>query len=362
MKKTLLPLLSLMVVLGACEKQPEYILNKDAFCGQRLSELTCKNKFEFCETFDELFVCDNEKGKPLSGRVVELNADGKKTAEFFVKNGLAHGDYKKFRKDGSLKMYYIYKKGLRNGRYETYQKDSKLNYKSFYKNGLEQGKAYSYNKNGKLVGLIWYDRGDTIKYIAYRENGTVEAEMNTQDDKIVQIKYDTKGNLTHIDYYDKEGHLLGEENYKNNKLDGERKEYSPNRNSDGKHILLSEQHWKNGKLNGVIKDYRETDGVISEEYSFKDGMRYGVSIIYNDDGSVSSETNYKNGVPHGISRSFYKNGKISHESNYNNGVPVGILKGYDEQGNLDWESVYEDGELVSSYEYKDGKRVKIDIK
>ena len=140
MKKTL-PFLSLVVALGACEKQPEYVIGRDVLCGER-KVLDCEDKNMFCDHYVNIYACEGmfSKGvfsdnETVTGHVVKLDSNETKMAEFFVKNGVVVGDAKIFYQDGKLSEIGHYKNGKLHGLLKEFYPNGNLSSVSKYRNG-----------------------------------------------------------------------------------------------------------------------------------------------------------------------------------------------------------------------------------
>lgn len=356
MKKTL-PLLSLIVALGACEKRSEYILNQDVFCGER-KQLACENKDVFCDNYTETFVCEDANGKGITGRVVNFYSNGNKQAEFFVKNGVVNGDLVYFYQDGkTISEMGTFKNGRLHGMVKEFDENGKTVSVTKYRNG-EDIESTRY-ENGVLVGRV-YSADNVTRY--YNNNGRLTSEARTfvakkDDNKEVVKKYDENGSLIQVSYYilkemntvhqsDATGeqeyvkYKVGTEEYKDGKLDGMRIRYIPT--LDGKQVLYSEE-WKNGQLNGVVKRY-SVSGKLDEETTYENGIRNGINKVYFVDGSVRS-TPYLHGFKHGTVEQFYPSGQLNFQENYKHGIRDGVYRGYSETGEITIDVLYKDGQI-----------------
>lgn len=350
MKKTLLPLLSLMVVLGGCDKQPEYIAYQDAFCGHRQADFTCKDKMDFCEKRVDMFFCEDADGNPLTGHVTNFYLNGNKQFEVAVKNGLATGVFKSFYRDGKINEQAMFKDGVLDGVVKEYDKDGILQGMSYYKNGQEQGKNYLYHKNGNVSMVSEVVNGKQYSTLFY-ENGAKKQQNIYGTNTSVFKDYDENGNLVRIIYKNYDTKVIGEENYLNGKLNGIRKKYKID--DDGKDVMLLEETWQNGKLNGTKKVYNSNGGILSET-NYKDDMRHGVSKDYWANGVLASEVSFFYDELHGALKRFYINGQLRTEENYYHDENTGVSRNYDDQGHLISETIYEDGEPITELVYQDG--------
>ncbi len=336
MKKTL-PLLSLMIALGACDKEPEYILNQDVFCGYR-QELTCKDMKVFCKDKTEVFVCIDMDGNAVSGHVVGFYPDGVKQEDFSVKNGLAVGKHKSFWPNGNLSSQGNFRNGKLNGIVKDYRSDGNLNEVTEYKNGIS-GDSYALHENGKTAIKFKTKNGKWLNVKKYDEQGRLTEEHIYNDNKATYKYYDENGLLKKADYFDKG--LVGEESYVNGKLDGIRKSYY----DDKKTVVEYEESWKDGQLNGIKKHY-DKDGVLDHETNYDKGLRNGYDREYFSDGSLRYEQFFIYDASHGTRKSFRSPGKLLHEMTHKYGIPDGVERYYSEDGEITEERVYKDGKLI----------------
>lgn len=368
--KSTLPLLALMVVLGACKKQSEYILNKDAFCGTKtVLNQKCKDKSKFCDEFyDRITVCKDKDGNLLTGQIIELDKQGRKKLESPVKNGVLNGVAKEFYDNGNIKYSADYKNGFVHGAMKGFYSNGQLRDIQYQKNGNLYGIEAWYSKDGRLQHKTWNKNGRSVKSVTYNDKGTIIYEGFFDGDNRIHKEYDENGSLVKMRYHDKDYNLLGEEDYKNGKLDGIRKGYKVDDKANP--ILVSEEEWKDGELNGVVNKYRQTDGSLYLKSNYEKGMQNGEEISYGDTTDIIvGRTNYANGDEHGEQKRFYENGNLLWDGNYvdgkrqgdfhyynNSGQPERTLS-YNENGEIVSEKEYENGQLVSDTIYKEGEQV-----
>tara|TARA_R110000803_G_scaffold19243_1_gene50604 strand:+ start:280 stop:693 length:414 start_codon:yes stop_codon:yes gene_type:complete len=132
--------------------------------------------------------------------------------------------------------------------------------------------------------------------------------MNTQFEYITKRRYHDNGQLQ------------SEFNYKDDKLDGEKKLWYPS----GK--LASEFNFKDGERDGMCRSYYNT-GQIQWEAHYKDGKLDGVVYKWHlqyAGGRVicSEEINYKDGEKEGFHFMWDTDGKLTYEETYIHGYLV----------------------------------------
>jgi uncharacterized protein len=251
----------------------------------------------------------------------------------------------------------------------------------------------AYNADeGYLEGIGGYyikDRLGRIKYqgswILINENGALNAKVSLVNGKKNGINYFyndgfLEQQVPYInDSIDGTAYLyypsLKEENrtinlvldFKNNKIDGIRKEYNSNC------ILIEENQYKEGQLNGVSKTFYP-QGMIKGIYSNENGNEIGTSkefspnglllteyensspdvegkiIKYFSDGSIKLEGSIMNNHFYGTVKSYFPNGKLERVGSYNgNGSYDGFWTDYFSNGTISDEYSYENGILNGEY-------------
>jgi len=175
--------------------------------------------------------------------------------------------------------------------------------------GTNQKRYEGTFEHGKEVGVFkFYKEGNYNQPVATKE-------YNTKNDSILVTYYTnnevivSQGNMVNKKregtwrYYHKGGEkLMMIENYKNDKLHGNKKTYLP----DG--MLAQEENYKNGKLDGTEIVYLK-DKQILQYYTYKNGKLNGLTKIYDKSGNILSEGNYKEDEKDGIWK-FYDDGKV----------------------------------------------------
>lgn len=86
----------------------------------------------------------------------------------------------------------------------------------------------------------------------------------------------------------------------------------------------------------------------------------GVCYHVFSDGKLSGEQKYVNGVLEGLSRVWYHSGNLKIEEQYIAGYLHGMTREWFEDGNLEHESIFEFGVSISSKQWdKDGKVIQV---
>ncbi|RYE25762.1 MAG: toxin-antitoxin system YwqK family antitoxin [Sphingobacteriales bacterium] len=145
------------------------------------------------------------------------------------------------------------------------------------------------------------------------------------------------------------------ENYKNEKLEGPRKVFDPERAGR----MVETSYYSDGKKHGNYTKWYG-NGQVQETGAYVYDVRDGVSTWYNESGVKSVEYSYRDGKLDGNASTYYGNGKVSAYGRYTNNLQTGEWKEYAENGSLQADGMYKDGEKDGAWkEYdKEGKLVK----
>lgn len=112
--------------------------------------------------------------------------------------------------------------------------------------------------------------------------------------------------------YNREGLVIEESNYVNDKLHGKYIKKSP------KGVLLIEGEYYMDKKTGEWKEYQEErEGALKSITNYKDDKKHGKQILYYADGKTKlAEGNFENDLETGTWKYFYENGKLEKEGSY----------------------------------------------
>src|SRR5690606_25574111 len=171
----------------------------------------------------------------------------------------------------------------------------------------------------------------------YNENKILATEYYKNNDLSKTIKKDGY----HIEYRSNKGDLIGEGFIKNNKEQGEWKDYYRNGNVERiinfkngeKHGSFKELYengmvrvlgkmW-NGRRSDTIKWFYESGKIKCLEITLLDTISkisHGISKHYNENGSLSKLINIKNEKKEGKCIIYYNNGRIKLKTDYLNDV------------------------------------------
>lgn len=236
----------------------------------------------------------------------------------------------------------------KNGLHKEYYNEGTIKSETNYENGKKSGKEIIYDKNGKILLERNYTENKLDGAVRHYENGNMVSEMNYE-------MGEKEGYW--VEYYGI--HEKTEGFYSNNKKNGTEKRYYDNK-------PLYEISYVNGKKEGQLKKW-SMNGVLLLLGTYKNDLKEGewteFSDIYGqklsfevysegkilssekyfEDGKLKEKTSYINGKADGIKLIYSPEGKIISESPYSEGKLNGIQKNY-----------YFTGELESTVPYKMG--------
>lgn len=138
----------------------------------------------------------------------------------------------------------------------------------------------------------------------------------------------TKGNKKVIKEFDQQGHLIGENNYTDNKLNGTQRRWSGNGN------LIEEAHYTDGLRDGRYSTWY-TNGKKKEEFNY--------AIVQLEKRKASAE--------HGKQTTWNANGKTAKIINYRYGEKWGTEEVWSDNGNKRWIVTYEAGKKTGPYTF-----------
>ncbi len=175
-------------------------------------------------------------------------------------------------------------------------------------NGLRQGnweKKYP-NGNIKYTGKF-KDNKPTGEFKRYYENKSLQSVMI----------YNKDGTSAKTTFYYKNGKVAAEGKYLGTKKDSLWKYYS----FYGEHLSNIESYNK-GLKNGISREFY-SDGSISQEKSWENGILDGPWRMWFPGNKPRLETQYKNGKINGLFKSFYPDGTLEISGSYQDDIRAG---------------------------------------
>lgn len=113
----------------------------------------------------------------------------------------------------------------------------------------------------------------------------------------------------------------------------------------------------NGVLHGQFKHYQ--NGKLHATCDYKNGIKNGVHMIYDNNMSMVSFTTYKHNLKNGLYQKSYDNGIIEYVGEYKNDLRNGQWVRFYENGTICGEIMYRFGKIIGIYKLwdKNGKVV-----
>jgi len=204
-----------------------------------------------------------------------------------------------------------------------------------YKEGLLHGKRFQWDKSGRLINEQKYEMGKKSGLQKkYFDDGRVQEEVTYLDGRINGQKLSWyKSGKQHIianyitdvldsTYNDFFETAWGEpdkpkriSNYKKGLKHGNEKIYNKNG------ILIEEKNYIEDKLDGIVSKYDKLGNLFSQT-PYKDNLREGTQILYYRNGNIKEENNFLSDWLDGTKKIYDENGKLITSENYRNGEKV----------------------------------------
>ena len=302
--------------------------------------------FEGLTEIDEIYYYN---GEVFTGKSIRKYANNKKAQEAHWKNGKLHGLKKEWWESGAIREKMNFIAGYRHGEFTRYYDNGSLKIKENYEKDILEGTFNGYYRNGKNEYEYNYTNGvkngmsttffdfsgkQTYANVGYIEqqvmfvDGVPHGELNSyyragNPRRIVTYNMGVlhgPSTLYHINA------LLAEEGfYKNGKKDSIRKVYD---NLLGN--LISQEFYKNGVKNGEWINYNQLGDTVTVN-NYKDGVLHGISKTY-EDRVINNIGEYVNGKKHGLWKTGQANNYKRREGSFNMGIEVGEWFYYDIDG------------------------------
>lgn len=257
------------------------------------------------------------------GEILKRNewyTDGIKELEIPYKDGVPHGDFKRWTGFGDVALLGRYKKGLKDGKWTSLFSDKKVEAYRYYEDdhpvGDWEGWHYNrerafeehYDDKGLAIGIWkkWYDNG------ALQQEGNCHAKWDPKRE-IVSAENDS---VMYLKRFSKDCHLLEEFTCRNGKLDGK---FSLYYESYGE--MVDTANCGTGRL--------RVQGGLGKGTTGKDSALIGTVTYYRADGTPMKQEHWdRNGKRDSVWRWFDENGIAVRECNLNeSGVVYGACEG-----------------------------------
>ena len=307
------------------------------------------------------------------GKWTFWHENGQKIFEGKFKDGYQFGKHINWHENGQKKSEYFYKE-IPEDKKDTfnekniYEGDSsgQIDISTYRQNFYLHGKRSDWDEDGQLTSELRYKNGHVwdgfwTKGICGKQDLGISQGKFKKGKKdgrwVVSInpeRFDEDGNIIYLDTFlnnplwvDEEDETYEdnffkyfskkETNYRNDKFHGKRNYWDSNGH------IKSEENYKNDLLDGIQTNYK--NGQIESELNYSKGVQQGKETWWHENGQIEIEENYKNGLLHGKCTEWDEKGQIESESNYKNDVRHGK--------NISW---HENGQKKSEVNYKNGKQ------
>lgn len=265
------------------------------------------------------------------GEILKRNewyTDGIKELEIPYKDGVPHGDFKRWTGFGDVALLGHYKKGLKDGKWTVLFSDKKVEAYLYYENdhpvgdwegwhfNRERSFEEHYNDDGLAVGIWkkWYDNG------ALQQEGNCHAKWDPKREIVsapagrakVKGKNAEDPDSSYLRRYTKDCHLLEEFTCKNGRLDGPFSLYyeSYGETIDSANcstgrirvqgVLGKGATGKDSALIGTVTYFRADGTPMKQEHWNKDGKRDSVWRWFDERGNLVRECDLRaSGVVYG---------------------------------------------------------------
>lgn len=191
-------------------------------------------------------------------------------------NGLEEGEWKNYWENGRIKNKSTFKAGKLDGDWISYTPDGLVSVKGAYKNGLKVGEWLLYYSNGRLKEKQHY------KIFTQKNLSEGITKMGFKED--ISNFHGSYEAYSHLDFQIKE---LGK--YKNGQKHGTWTNYYP-----GGVVPTIVAQYREGQLDGVFRQY-DRYGHLVYEINYKNGLKHGEFIAFNENGKIVSRKLFRYG-------------------------------------------------------------------
>ena len=346
----------------------------------QVDKLTDRKNGTYTQTYDgDVLTQGNYKdGKRVGHWVHNYSKDSPQSVGNYVR-GKKDGEWISYYRNGNVSSKIIYVNGGPGDTFTSYYEDKTIKTESvpglvthYYSNGKiseeihmkdgkQNGPAKRYYESGTLketrtmkdgrrdsIYLFYYENGTLWEHILYRHGGIWNVlAYNSSNGKPIDCCTIKDGQGT-MRFYDQDGKVSEESEYKNTMLNGPCKRY-------GKTGIKSAGSYADDNKTGVWK-YYDDEGKLKMERRYVDGLEDGAELDYDSDGSLSSTGMNRKGLSEGEWKSFDRDGKTNFIRNYVHDTLEGQAQ-YFKNGKMTEEGLFMHGERAGiwiSYD-KEGK-------
>lgn len=189
------------------------------------------------------------------------------------------------------------------------------------------------NEDGKETGTwVKFHGGGTVQFLTQYVDGLkhgLRLKVTEHGQIIAQELFERDSLHGFQRYYDAQGRLERELNYKHGVKHGVETEYYVDRGR-----VRARTEWVNGEKDGKVEWYYP-EGVVSASYEYRQGKIDGIVEYFYLDGPRRSTTEYKDNQRHGEHQEFYESGQLKVFGQYHEGEQSGVWTYYNEDGTIE---------------------------
>ena len=274
---------------------------------------------------DSLYLVEGQ----ISGAYRQYHNNGQLATLGQAKEDSKHGVIKEFYNNGQLRSEYTYDQGKLIDTGKEYHRNGQLAFEGIYEDGNPSGTQISYFQDGKKR----LER-------PYNAAGEVSGEEIHYDPHGIPFESYTfsKGNITAYRFVDKDGNTLSQAKKKGPNFLYEGLYYDGTKQSTGLYNV------KGGK-EGSWEFFNE-DGVLSSQSNYKENQPHGKLTRYFPNGKIKNTLEYADGLAEGEFIAYFGSGQVEEKGRYAKNELIGEWFTFNEMGQLIKISYYVNGQLI----------------
>ncbi len=254
-------------------------------------------------------------------------SNGQLSYQAHYKADLRTGNWIYYYPNGALYRQGNYQNDLRTGLWQTWYEDSTLLMSGIYHAGKEEGEWLNYWESGRLKDKTTFKEGQLNGvWKSYSPDGILLLEGTYKDGFKVSewLSYYSNGRLKEKQHY---------------------KIFTQTNLADGIAIMGLKETVSD--LHGSFESYSQIDFQLKETGKYYHGLKHGTWINYYPGGVVPTiVSQYRYGRLHGVFKQFDRYGRLVYEIQYKNGLKDGYMLAYNENGQLVSKKLFRKGQQI----------------
>lgn len=250
------------------------------------STRTCSGQYPDCFSItfiNNAYYIDTVSKIPFTGKCISYYSDGNKMAEKNFTNGMKEGTQNEWYKSGNIKEEEHYKNGMKDSIHTEWYENGKLSEQKEYQNGYKQGKHKEWYIDGKLKEEKIYLFGKlNNKHKIWNEHGQLI--------ELTNYSYGIKHGKA-LQWYD-DGQKRKVKNYKHGEKHGKFIEWY----SDGE--IMKIRYYRYDLRNGIRREYDKNGTLIIDEKYINDRIIGDTSKISDKGVNLYAKEYFKAGTKH----------------------------------------------------------------